>query len=261
MSLPDQAASPAPRSLVSLLGLGLAAALVIAALIALGTWQVHRLFWKLDLIARVDARVNAEPVPPPGPAAWPAVTAEHDEYRHVTVHGTLRNDRETLVQAVTEQGPGAWVLTPLVADQGFTVLINRGFVPSDRRDPATRAAGQVAGPTIVTGLLRLPEPGGSFLRSNDPVGDHWYSRDVAAIAIKRDLGPVAPYFIDQDGSPKPGRYPIGGLTVISFPNNHLVYALTWYGLAVLLGGASVWIGRDEWRRRTKASLALGPARS
>jgi surfeit locus 1 family protein len=251
----------APRSAGSLVAIAMAALLAILGLLALGTWQVHRLAWKLDLIARVDARVHAPPVPPPGPAAWPDVTAERDEYRHVVVRGTFRNDRETLVQAVTEQGPGFWVMTPLVTDGGFTVLINRGFVPSDRRDPATRAAGQIAGPTTVTGLLRVTEPGGSFLRSNDPAGDHWYSRDVAAIAIKRGLGPVAPYFIDQDATPKPGRYPVGGLTVISFPNNHLVYALTWYGLAVLLGGATVWIGRDEWRRRTPASLSIGPSRS
>ena len=232
---------------IVLLGAG---GLVVLLLLALGTWQVHRLSWKLDLIASVDARVRAAPVAPPGPAAWPEVSAEADQYRHVALRGTFENDRESFVQAVTDAGAGFWVLTPLRADAGFTVLVNRGFVPGDRRDPQTRAAGQVAGDTAVTGLLRVSEPGGAFLRHNDPADDRWYSRDVAAIAAKRGLvGPVAPYFIDADATPNPGGLPVGGLTVIAFPNNHLVYAITWYALAVMLAGALAWVVREERRAR------------
>ena len=150
---------------------------------------------------------------------------------------------------MTERGPGFWVLAPFRTDDGFTVLVNRGFVPQDRRDPASRAAGQSTGETSVTGLLRMTEPGGGFLRSNDPAGDLWYSRDVAAIAAKRGLGPVAPYFIDADATPNPGGLPVGGLTVIAFPNNHLVYAITWYALAAMLAGAMVWMAREEMRSR------------
>lgn len=246
---PDAARGDAgPRSLGSLIGLGVAALVLIVVLFGLGTWQVQRRAWKLDLIARVNARVHAPPVSAPGPQV--PVTAASDEYRHVRVTGTFLNNKETFVQAVTEYGPGFWVLTPLETTAGFTVLVNRGFVPSGMRDPSTRQAGQVGGETTVTGLLRLSEPGGAFLRHNDPGDDRWYSRDVAAIAAKRGLGDVAPYFIDADGPAQPGRYPVGGLTVISFPNNHLVYALTWYGLALMLAGAVIVIGRDEWRRRT-----------
>ncbi len=128
------------------------------------------------------------------------------------------------------------------------MLVNRGFVPPERRDTASRA-GQVAGETSVTGLLRLSEPKGGFLRSNDPAGDRWYSRDVQAIAAAHGLGRVAPYFIDADATPNAGGYPVGGLTIIAFPNNHLVYAVTWYTLAGLLAGAVVWVVRDERRRR------------
>ena len=219
------------------------AALLAAAtalFVALGVWQIRRLAWKLDLIATVDRRLHAEPQPPPGPAAWPGLSAEAAAYTRLRVAGTLLTDRETLVQAVTELGPGFWLLVPLRTAEGWTVLVNRGFVPPDRRAPADRAAGQPAGPVTVTGLLRPSEPGGAFLRSNDPAGDRWFSRDVAAIAAARGLGPVAPYFIDADATPNPGGYPVGGLTVVAFRNTHLVYALTWFGLA-LLGAAGVWI--------------------
>lgn len=225
------------------------AALVSAALLcALGVWQVQRLQWKLDLIARVDARVSAAPVTPPGPAAWGGVDAASAEYLKVRATGRFLHDRETLVQAVTDLGSGYWVLTPFVTDQGFTVLVNRGFVAPDFRNPATRSESRAHGETAVTGLLRLSEPGGGFLRDNDPVGGRWYSRDVAAIAVAQRLDRAAPYFIDADATPNPGGWPVGGLTRISFSNNHLVYAITWFGLALMaLGGG--WFVLVDWRRR------------
>lgn len=244
-------APPRRRSRGTLAALVLAGATAVVLLLALGTWQVHRLRWKLDLIATVDARVDAPPVAAPGPSAWPGVTADADQYLHVTARGTFDDARETFVQAVTDEGPGFWVVTPFHTDGGFTVLVNRGFVPPERRAPATRAAGQFGGETSVTGLLRVDEPGGAFLRRNDPAADRWFSRDVRAIAAKRGLtDPVAPYFIDADGAPVPGRYPIGGLTVVAFPNNHLVYAITWYAMGLGLAGALVWVIRDERRART-----------
>ena len=249
---------PAPRrrSRAALAALGVAGLLVVLVLMALGTWQVYRLRWKLDLIASVEARVHAVPVAPPGPAAWPGVTPEADQYRHVTVRGTFDDGRDTFVQAVTDVGPGFWVLTPLRTETGFTVLVNRGVVPPERRGPAARAAGRDGAETSVTGLLRVTEPGGAFLRHNDPAADRWYSRDVAAIAAARGVaGPVAPYFIDADATPNPGGFPIGGLTVVSFPNNHLVYAVTWYALALMLAGALVWAVRDERRARARPTPA------
>jgi len=220
-----------------------------ALFVGLGTWQLQRRAWKLDLIARVDARVHAPPALAPGPAAWAHISAANDAYRHVSVAGAFQNDRETLVQAVTELGPGFWVMTPLVSDRGFTVLVNRGFVPPERSDPRTRAQGEAEGPVLVTGLLRISEPHGGFLRRNDPKDRRWYSRDVAAIAAARGLPPglTAPYFIDADATPHPGGFPVGGLTVIAFPNSHLVYALTWYGLALLVAGGVAYAAREEGR--------------
>ncbi len=223
------------------------AALAFAGFIALGTWQVERRAWKLDLIARVDARVHAAPAAAPGPDQWASVTQAADEYRHVALTGTFMHDRETFVQAVTERGSGFWVLTPLRLADGSAVLVNRGFVLPEKRERDTRSATEAAGATTVTGLLRLTEPGGGFLRKNDPGADRWFSRDVAAIAEARSLRPVAPYFVDADATP-PATWPMGGLTVIAFHNSHLVYAITWYTLAAMVVGAA-WLVRRESRRR------------
>ncbi|PDT18757.1 hypothetical protein CO670_01305 [Rhizobium sp. J15] len=222
-------------------------ALLAAALAALGTWQVQRLTWKRDLIARVDERVHAVPVPVPAPPAadWGKINAAGDEYRRVTATGTLANDKETLVYASTALGPGYWVMTPLMLADGATILINRGFVPTDRRDTASRREGELPGQVEITGLIRMTEPKGSLLQANDIAADRWYSRDVAAIAQKRGVNAVAPYFIDADATPNPGGLPVGGLTVIHFPNNHLVYAVTWYGLAAMVLALLVFILRGE----------------
>ncbi|MCJ2084186.1 SURF1 family protein [Methylobacterium sp. J-090] len=235
----------AARLRPGLWGFAVGACLVAAALVALGTWQLQRRAWKHDLVARVDARIHAAAVAAP-------IVCPCDPYARVFADGVFAHDRETLVQAVTEAGPGFWVLTPLEGE-GRTVLINRGFVPKERRDPATRAAGQVTGPVRVTGLLRLTEPGGAFLRSNDPAGGRWYSRDVAGIAAARGLPGAAPYFVDADATPNPGGLPLGGLTIVAFPDNHLVYALTWFTLAAMVLGALAYTLRDALRSRNDRS--------
>ena len=200
-------------------------ALVFLVLMGLGIWQVQRLIWKRQLIADVDQRVAAQPVAAPGPADWAALTKQDDEYRQITVSGEYRG-QDTLVQAVTALGPGFWVMTPLATDDGWTLLINRGFVAADARDDRPVPQGRIT----VTGLLRPTQPDGAFLRANDPGADRWYSRDTAAIATARGVGKVAPYFIDADRSGGDAQ-PVGGLTVIAFPNNHLSYALTWFAMA------------------------------
>ncbi|SDI87245.1 surfeit locus 1 family protein [Bradyrhizobium sp. Rc2d] len=222
----------------------------IALLIALGVWQIERRAWKLALIDRVEQRVHAPAQPIPSPAEWPAISAANDEYRHVSVTGRFLHDRETLVQAVTEEGPGYWVLTPLLRSDDTQVLINRGFVPSERRDASTRRNGNPDGQVEITGLLRMTEPKGGFLRNNVPQHNRWYSRDVAAIAAARGLYEVAPFFVDADAGSQIAGGPIGGLTVIRFPNNHLIYALTWFALAfMLVGRLFVTFGGGLFRRK------------
>lgn len=239
-----------------------AAALVLFLLFAgLGTWQLVRLQWKLALIERVDARVHASPGAAPSIARWPAINASDDAYRHLRLSGVFLHELTTPVQAVTARGSGFWLLTPLCQADGSVVLVNRGFVPgalgADAGYPARRAAASACahaqGATVsVTGLLRISEAGGGFLRKNDAAANRWYSRDVTAIAAARALARVGPYFVDADArqeailaSPaEAARPPAGGLTVISFPNNHLVYALTWYALAAMVAGAWLWVVRS-----------------
>ncbi|MBB3006928.1 SURF1 family protein [Cupriavidus alkaliphilus] len=249
--------SARPLSPVWLAALALFAAAAIAGLVALGNWQVERRAWKLGLIAQVAERVHAPPVAAPAPAQWAGLTKANAEYRRVRASGTFLDDRQTLVQAVTEQGGGYWVMTPLRLADGSTVLVNRGFVAEPFR---ARVAPAGSGPSEVIGLLRMSEPGTGLLRHNDAARDQWFSRDVAAIAAHRGLGQVAPYFIDAAAVPPPAgadpkAWPAGGLTVTAFTNNHLGYALTWYGLALMVAAAAAYVGREEYRKRRGASAA------
>ena len=245
MAAERQADGSSRRGPGAFFGLVFLLLLACAVFTALGIWQVQRLSWKLDLIDRVERRVHAAPSPAPGPAQWPSVTAESDEYRRVRVSGVFEQAKPALTQAVTDLGAGYWVLSPFRTSEGFTVLVNRGFVPSGWRGDLDGPDGE----TSVTGLLRISEPKGGFLRSNDPAADRWFSRDVQAIAAARGLKDVAPYFIDADaGGDRPGG-PKGGLTVVAFHNNHLVYALTWFSLALMAAGAGAYMMRRELRLR------------
>lgn len=254
------AAAVRQRSAAARVALAVCAVLAFAGFAALGTWQVERRAWKLDLIARVEQRVHAPASAPPGRTEWPTVNAANDEYRHVRLAGTFLHDKEALVQASTRLGAGFWVLTPLRTADGSVVMVNRGFVPPEARERSARTAAEPQGEVAVAGLLRLSEPKGGFLRKNDPAADRWFSRDVQVIAQARGLTDVAPYFVDAEASPAASpaanaaaassasdtpAWPAGGLTVIAFPNSHLVYALTWYGLALMVLIAAWFVRRGE----------------
>jgi surfeit locus 1 family protein len=244
--------APGARSRGLLAALLLAGALACTAFAALGGWQLRRLAWKQDLIARVESHLRAAPVAAPAPAAWGAL-GRGDEYRRVRLRGRYEHERETAVRAVTALGGGYWILTPMLCEGGFRVLVNRGFVPAELRPRATRAAQEPAGMQELTGLLRFSEPGGSLLQRNDPVADRWVSRDVQAIAAARGLqravpsAPPAPYFVDAEAG-SPAAWPRGGLTVVRFSNNHLVYAVTWFALALMTAGAMAYLVVDARRR-------------
>lgn len=214
--------------------------------LALGVWQVQRMGWKHQLIARVDARLNATPIAPPSRAQWAQVSEERDGYRRVRLSGQFLPDQETRSQAVTALGAGAWVLAPLRTDAGDYVLVNRGFVPAQ-----AQVAPVPVGRVEIVGLLRISEPKGGFLRSNDPAHGRWYSRDVAAILRARGLPPEAsaPYFVDAARDPSNDVWPRGGMTVVSFRDHHLSYALTWFGLAALTLVAGYYLFASERRLR------------
>ncbi|WP_423709930.1 SURF1 family protein [Undibacterium sp. WLX3042] len=261
---PPVVATDSPRSLFARRVLAICAGVVFLCFAFLGTWQIYRLQWKIDLIARVEQRVHAPANAAPDQRFWPGVNVANDEYRHVQVSGQLLSEQTSYVQASTVLGSGYWMLTPLRQSDGSIVLINRGFVPAQNKTTsAAQPQLQTKQEVSVTGLLRMPEPGGGFLRKNDAAADRWYSRDVAAIAKKHSLSPVAPYFIDADAAdsqPDAGyksllsneaQAPVGGLTVISFHNNHLVYALTWYALALMVAGGYYLLVREDRRRLSR----------
>lgn len=215
---------------------------------ALGIWQVERRAWKLDLIEKVERGIAADPVPLPPWQAWDTLDACAMEYRKVRATGHLLHSRETLVDALTERGPGYWVVTPLRMAEG-TVVVNRGFVPPQLRAQASRPESLIPGQVSLVGLMRCSEPGGRVLRPNRPGENRWYSRDVAAIAAAQRLNQVAPFFIDAGPARNPGGFPIGGLTVTKFRNTHLVYALTWFSLAGLcLFGLMITVRSNQERR-------------
>lgn len=257
------AGSRAPRSRLALTLLVIAFASAFLAFSALGTWQVQRRAWKLDLIERVGQRLHAPAVALPAPDEWPGVDATRHEYLPVRLEGRWLPDKTLLTQAVTELGAGSWVMTPLQQADGTQVLVNRGFVPQGRTpQPAPTDANE---PQVVLGLMRLSEPAGGFLRANDPASGRWHSRDVAAMSQALGLMRAAPFFVDAgipatantrsaDAPPEPaalpeGGWPRAGMTVVRFHNSHLVYALTWFGLALMVAAAAVHVARYEIRQR------------
>jgi len=237
---------------------GLFALVGLGVLSSLGVWQLQRLAWKEALIARAAARAELPAMAVPAEADWPQMTAVRDEYRRVAVSGRFLNHREALVYALLSEpkgkfsGPGYWVLTPLKTASGAALFVNRGFVPLERAAAATRREGQPTGIVTVTGLLRMPEGRSWFTPADDPARGLWQERDPVAIAKAYGLAPTAPFFIDADSTPNPGGLPQGGETKLAFPNRHLGYALTWFGLALALLAVFVAFALKQLRNRGRA---------
>ena len=250
----------------SLIRLGLLAAPAFAALIGLGVWQLERLAWKETLIAEVSARVEADPIPAPPEATWTSLARDDYEYRHVRLSGVFEFSRQALVFRALGQprgrygGPGYLVMTPLRLSDGAHVIVNRGFVPQDRRDEFAAPSPDATAPTTVTGLMRSSEPRNWFTPADDPARGQWYTRDPAAIAAALGVARAAPFTIDADAG-APGALPQGGETVLAFPNNHLSYALTWFGMALALAGvfAAYAISRSR-AEPSRGAEAAPPAR-
>ncbi len=263
-AMTDSALQQQPIKVVWLALLVLLALALFAGFTALGIWQIQRLYWKLDVIERVEQRVHALPVDAPTPSEWDTVNRHNSEYRRVLVTGHFDYSKETLVRASTELGRGFWVMTPLRTTAGFWVMVNRGFVPTAESAQTSRAdRTQIQ---QVGGLLRLSEPGGSLLQRNNPVEGRWYSRDVQAITSEANLpgisdlsgaALIAPYFIDADGQNSASGWPREGLTVIHFNNHHVIYAITWLVLAAMLACAMTYLLRSELKLRA-AMTAIKP---
>lgn len=238
-----------PGAWRSILAPGLVSLICLAILLGLGVWQLERKSEKEALIARILERSKVEPPAPlPGPQIWDPA---RDEFRRVRITGTFRHEAETLVHGLAAgEVPGRalqgyYVLTPFGLTEGGTVLINRGFVPTALKAPASRAAGQIEGETTVTGILRGSEPRTMFVPAPDPVRNEWFNRDIAGISASRGIADPRPYLVEADATPNPGGWPKGGQLRVDLPNNHLQYAFTWFGIASCLVGV---FGVFAWRR-------------
>ncbi len=228
-------------------------ALGITFLCGLGMWQVQRLEWKEALIERVERQMQEAPKSV-AEISQMQKSGEDIEYRPVTVSGNFLHDKEQYFFATHNSRPGWYVYTPLEREDHSIVFINRGFVPIDRKDPASRLEGQANYDLKVIGLARTApaEKPNTFVPDNDLVKNVYYWKNLVEMMSNSDFGepekPLVPFFIDANNAPNPGGLPIGGVTLVSFPNSHLQYAMTWFGLAFALlcvGGAFMWSGRKS----------------
>jgi surfeit locus 1 family protein len=216
-----------------LLGPTLVTLAMLAVLIGLGVWQLQRLEWKLDLIARMESGIAAAPVPLDAALANQNLTEL--EWRPVTVRGRFLHDKENYLYATEfDLGLGVHVITPLAQDDGNAVLVDRGWVSSTDMDPSRREAGQIEGPVTLTGLVRLKAELNPYAPGADAAKRLWYTRDPEGMAGMAGVRLVAPLVVVANGESAVSGGPRFPGYRINLPNSHLQYALTWFGLALAL---------------------------
>ena len=205
----------------------------VLVLLALGTWQVQRLFWKEALIAERQAGLAA-PVTP-----WSEAADRLGElyWHRLSAQGRFLNDRELVLAARSMNGnPGYHIVAPFAIEGGPVLLVDRGWVPLDRKNPGTRSQGQPEGLVTVTGILRPGHQPNWLTPDNQPDKNFWFWIDIPAMAraVAAEDRAVMAAYLEADATPNSGGLPIGGQTRIDLPNDHLQYAITWYALAVAL---------------------------
>ena len=217
----------------------------LALLIALGTWQVHRLQWKTALIETIAARRDLPPVPLPADLDEPG--ADTLEFTRVALTGRFDHQAEMILLArPRHRHAGSRVITPFAVAGGPVILVDRGWVPVAAEDPARRAEGQLAGLVSIEGIMRVAPPANWFTPDNQPDRNAWYRIDLRSMAAHAGVLPLGVY-VEAAESAVPGGLPIGGRPVARIVNNHLQYAITWYGLAVVLLVVYVFFRRRERR--------------
>ncbi len=214
-----------------------------AVLIGLGTWQIERKAWKEGLIASIAQRLDAPPVPLPPPQQWAALHPAADEFRRVVLRADFLADMPearlfTAGSALRDdvKSPGYFVFSPARLADGRKVVVNRGFASAVRPTASTPPVEVPRLPVEMVGVLRWPGQPGWFDRIYSPTDDLWFVADHRAMAEHYGWGEVAPFYVEMEapvpasGVPRPARLKP------HLPNNHLQYAITWYGLAAVLAG-------------------------
>lgn len=228
--------------------------IALGVLITLGNWQKDRLAWKETLLSKIETQLDAEPIP------FEALLDKFDAgvdiaYVPVQLSGEFMHDKEQHYFATYKGASGYFVYTPLQLEgRNEIVFGNRGFIPFDLKDPATRLAGQTKGIQSLKGVTRVApsEKPSSVVPNNDLGKNIYYWKDISNMSAQAGLkttGQVVNFFVDLDNAPNKGGFPIGGVTRIDLPNNHLQYMVTWYGIALTLLGVYV-AYIIQWRRKS-----------
>jgi len=214
----------------------------VVAMLGLGLWQLDRREWKHELLASMQQRMGETPREMSEILAMPS---NERAWRPIMVVGRFLNDREMPLyrQDVDSGEPGYDILTPLVLADGRAVLVNRGWVPPDKRDPATRP-GAPQGQVWVTGVVRDVGEREAFANDNSPETGEWYWIDLDAMHAHAGVD-LLPLVVVADRTGDPAALPRGGQIFVDLPDNHLQYALTWFGLAGALAAVyGVWMWRS-----------------
>lgn len=220
-------------------------------LTSLGLWQLERLQWKTELLKHIRINTTAAPIRIPLNTDV-AMLNGLEEYQYVCAEGVFDNQKELYLFSTDRLGrPGYQVITPLVRKNGTTVLVNRGFVSLTNKDPSTRSEGLIDGHVRICGVLLLDEPKRFFTPDADPKKNIWYTRDSTAMAKVAALKTLRPVFLEADDTLNPGGLPIGGQTRLDIPNNHLGYAVTWFGLSLTLMGVFLFFVWQQLRGLSK----------
>jgi surfeit locus 1 family protein len=211
-----------------------------ALFVVLGVWQLDRLAWKEGLIAEVAARLTQPPDHLPAPDHWADADLDQFAFHPVKIVGQYEPEKTVLVFTSLGDdakgqfsGPGYWVMTPFAAGTGGTVIVNRGFIPQERATDFAKGQGAPAGQQTITGVAVNPEQPGAFTPAPDTIHRvDWVTDPSRLSTLAGVTGPIFPMILDLPAGVR-GELPQGGETVIDFPNNHLGYAYTWFGFAIL----------------------------
>lgn len=235
---------------------------MVAACVALGIWQLQRRLEKHALVAALNERLAAAPEALPQPSQWNALTQAKDEFRRVSFTATYARLPDAMIyssgSAVREDvsGPGTWAFLPARLPSGETIAVNAGFVQNTMQNRAQEdraVARLVTGqPVKLTGYLRFPEASGTLTPAEDIARRLWFTRDHLAIARALGWGEggksVAPFYVDLESPVPESGIPKPGPLTVHLKDDHMQYAITWFGLAfaVMVAFGVWWRGQ---RRR------------
>lgn len=204
----------------------------LIVLVTLGTWQIQRMHWKEALIEKLQTRSTAAPIP------LSKAPADQDqlEFLRVTVNGRFDHRHEFhLVNRSLNGNPGVHIITPFIRTVGAgAILVNRGWVPFDKKSASARAKGQAAGPVTLTGIVRLVKGPGRFTPENDAKTNHWFFIDPSAMSAASGHRLTEEFYLLDGNRKVPGGFPVGHQWTLDIRNDHLQYAITWYALALAL---------------------------